>query len=89
VPAHAYSYSWEGNPRWSRAYVGATELYDYYKLRASQYGVEEFVRLNHRITAVNWDDESGKWIIDVTDLKTGTSIKDEAEVFINGAGFLK
>jgi cation diffusion facilitator CzcD-associated flavoprotein CzcO len=89
VPAHAYSYSWEGNPRWSRAYVGAEELYDYYKLRASQYGVNEFVHLNHRVNAASWDDEQGKWIIEITDIGNGRSFKDEAELLINGTGFLK
>lgn len=89
MPAHAYSYSWEGNPRWSRAYVGATELYEYYKLRASQYGVNEFVRLNHRITSANWDEEKGKWVIDITDTTTSISIKEDADILINAAGFLK
>lgn len=89
VPAHCYSYSWEGNPRWSRAYVGATELYDYYKALAKKYGVDEFIRLNHLITSAKWNDDVGKWTIEVTDQKSGATINEEAEIFINGAGFLK
>jgi cation diffusion facilitator CzcD-associated flavoprotein CzcO len=69
--------------------VGAKELYDYFKLRASQYGIEEYVRLNHRVTAAHWSDESGKWIIDVADQENARTFQDEAEIFINGAGFLK
>jgi cation diffusion facilitator CzcD-associated flavoprotein CzcO len=88
VPAHAYSYSWEGNPRWSRVYVGAEELYDYFKGRAAKYGVDEFVKLNHHIQSATWDDELGKWVVNITNLKTGESIRDEAELFIYGAGFL-
>ena len=89
VPAHAYTYSWEGNPRWSRVYVGAVELYDYFKSLAGKYGVSEYVKLNHRINSATWDDERGKWVLDIADLNAGVTIKDEAEILINGAGFLK
>jgi cation diffusion facilitator CzcD-associated flavoprotein CzcO len=89
VPAHAYTYSWEGNPRWSRAYVGAVELYDYFKGRAVAYGVDDFVHLEHRVTSASWDDQLGKWIIQITDLRTGSKFADEGEILINAAGFLK
>ncbi|KAJ9630333.1 hypothetical protein H2204_008551, partial [Knufia peltigerae] len=88
VPAHAYTYSWEGNPRWSRAYVGSVELFDYFKGRAVAYGVSEFVKLNHKVTSATWDEQKGKWVVEITNLENNTSTQDEGEIFINGAGFL-
>ncbi|CAN9370536.1 unnamed protein product [Alternaria alternata] len=88
VPAHAYTYSWEGNPRWSRAYVGALELFDYFKGRAIAYGVNDFVHLENRVDSAAWNDKSGKWNIHVTDLRTGSSFEDEGDILINAAGFL-
>jgi len=64
-------------------------LYDYYKALAKKYGVDEFIRLNHLITSAKWNDDVGKWTIEVTDQKSGATINEEAEIFINGAGFLK
>jgi cation diffusion facilitator CzcD-associated flavoprotein CzcO len=89
VPAHAYTYSWEGNPRWSRPYVGAVELYEYFKGRATAYGVDDFVKLEHKVTNAKWDQGSGKWKIQITNLRDGTDITDEGEILINAAGFLK
>ncbi|KAL1797157.1 hypothetical protein ACET3X_003763 [Alternaria dauci] len=74
VPAHAYTYSWEGNQRWSG--------------RALAYGIDDFVHLNHRVDSAAWDDKNGKWTINVTDRRTGSSFKDEGEILINAAGFL-
>ena len=65
------------------------ELFDYFKNLAGKYGVSEFVKLNHRINSATWDDKRGKWVFDIADLNAGVTIKDEAELFINGAGFLK
>lgn len=89
VPAHSYLYSWEGNPRWSRAYVSSNELFHYYKGLAEKYGISEFVRLNHEITSAVWNDEKGKWVIEIVDSINKNIIQDEADIFINGAGFLK
>lgn len=88
VPAHSYTFSWEGNPRWSKAYVGAEELFDYFKGRAIAYGVHDHLHLQHRVTSANWNEETGKWKIKVEDLSTGATKTDEAEILINAAGFL-
>ncbi|EXJ84595.1 hypothetical protein A1O3_05265 [Capronia epimyces CBS 606.96] len=88
IPAHAYSYSWEGNSQWSRAYVGAVELYEYFKGRSIAYGVDEFLRLNHRVTAARWDDARGKWTVKIEDTARGATFEDEADLLVNGAGFL-
>lgn len=89
VPAHAYTFSWEGNPRWSKAYVGAVELFEYFKGRAISYGVNDFVQLRHRVVGCNWDDRQGKWSVKVEDLSSNTTFVDTAEVVINACGFLK
>ncbi|KIV96493.1 hypothetical protein PV10_00355 [Exophiala mesophila] len=88
VPAHAYTFSWEGNPNWSRAYVGSVELYEYFKGRAGAYGVDEFVRLGHRVTAAAWDDRRGKWVVSLDDTRDGRRLEDEADILVNAAGFL-
>ncbi|KAK5000691.1 hypothetical protein LTR66_000482 [Elasticomyces elasticus] len=88
VPAHAYTFSWEGNPLWSRAYVGAVELFEYFKGRAVAYGVDEFVRLQHRVVGCDWDDQQGKWFVKVEDLSSNTTFVESAEVVINACGFL-
>ncbi|KAF2846858.1 FAD/NAD(P)-binding domain-containing protein [Plenodomus tracheiphilus IPT5] len=88
VPAHAYTYSWEGNPHWSRPYVGAVELYNYFKGRATAYGIAEFLHLENKVTGASWDDQRGKWIVQVKDLRTGSTFADEGEILINASGFL-
>ncbi|KAJ9623816.1 hypothetical protein H2204_011002 [Knufia peltigerae] len=88
VPAHGYTYTWEGNPNWSQAYVSSRELFDYYKGRAVAYGVFDHLFLNHMVTGAKWEGNKGTWAIEVTDTQTGNSFTDEAEIFINAGGFL-
>lgn len=64
-------------------------MYDYFKGRAVAYGADEFVHLENLVNHAAWNDERGKWTIQVTDLRTGASFEDEGEVLINAAGFLK
>ncbi|KKP02329.1 hypothetical protein THAR02_05579 [Trichoderma harzianum] len=81
-PGHTYTYSWEGNPSWSRAYIGAEEVFEYYKGRAKAYGVYEYVNFNHRVIEARWDDYVGQWKLNIE--KEGSSIiEDECEVLIN------
>lgn len=68
---------------------GPAPMFHYYKGRAAKYGVAEFVKLNHRVTSATWDDGKGKWIMEITNLTSGATVTDEAEIFINAAGFLK
>lgn len=89
VPAHGYTYSWEGNPLWSRAYVGAIEIFNYYKGRAKAYGVEHYLRLQHRVEKAVWNASEGKWEVHIRDLESNSSLVDKAEVLINATGFLK
>ncbi|KAF2659042.1 FAD/NAD(P)-binding domain-containing protein [Lophiostoma macrostomum CBS 122681] len=88
VPAHGYTYTWEGNPRWSKPYVGAEEIYEYYKGRALAYGVFDHLRLQHRVTSATWEKTRGLWTLTIENLVDGTQILDECDVLINAGGFL-
>jgi len=89
VPAHAYTFSWEGNPNWSKAYVGSEELFEYFKGRAKAYGIDKFVHLQHRVVGCTWDEKLGQWNVDIQDEANNRSFTDTAEVVINACGFLK
>ncbi|KIX98610.1 uncharacterized protein Z520_05911 [Fonsecaea multimorphosa CBS 102226] len=88
VPAHGYTFSWEGNPNWSRAYVTAPEICEYYQGRAKAYGVYDFLRVNHRVVGAVWDRKQGVWQLEVEDLAQSRTFTDQAEVVINATGFL-
>ncbi|KAH9213911.1 hypothetical protein DL95DRAFT_409861 [Leptodontidium sp. 2 PMI_412] len=88
IPSHGYTYSWEGNPNWSRPYVGAEEIFDFYKGRAQAYGVFERLKLSHRVTQALWNDDRGKWELEIEDVANNRIFTDEAEVLINASGYL-
>ncbi|CAK7207280.1 hypothetical protein SEUCBS139899_010090 [Sporothrix eucalyptigena] len=88
VPSHTYTYSWEGNPYWSRAYVGSEELLGYFTGRAKAYGVYDFVKLQHRVRSVVWNDTTAQYDVTVDDMAKRVTLTDKAEVVINATGFL-
>ncbi|CAG9977251.1 unnamed protein product [Clonostachys byssicola] len=88
IPAHGYTYSWEGNPRWSKPYVGAVELFEYYKDRAKAYGVFDYLHLRHKVMSATWDSRAGKWHLSIENTEKNLLVKDECDVLINAGGFL-
>jgi len=46
-------------------------------------------KFQHALRKATWDDESGRWILQVEDLVAKKTIEDRAEVVINATGFLK
>lgn len=88
-PAHSYAFTWEGNPYWSRVYVGAPELYEYFTSRAKAYGVYEHVHLQPHVTEASWDEKTGQYNLIIEDLTTEASFTDKANFLINATGILK
>ena len=89
VPSHTYTFSWEGNPYFSRVYAGSKELYDYFVGRAEAYGVYDYLRLQHQVTAARWNEATGQYKLTINDLVSAITITDKADVVINAAGILK
>ncbi|KAL5590061.1 hypothetical protein FOVSG1_011928 [Fusarium oxysporum f. sp. vasinfectum] len=85
IPAHSYTFSWEGNPEWSRFYVEAPEIFAYLKHCAVQWGCMDVIKLRHRVVGAVWDEQSSKWSIKVQ-LPDGAEITDICDVLISATG---
>ncbi|KAJ5742512.1 uncharacterized protein N7511_011531 [Penicillium nucicola] len=86
VPAHVYVFPFQPNPNWSSFYVGSEEIWNYMKDTAVKWGLEKFVSFNSRVNETVWDDDKGKWHVNVS--KADETIQDECDVLINASGFL-
>jgi len=84
-----YTYSWEGNPEWSRYYAGGKEIWTYYKKLANEWRVDRVTRFNSRLVRATWDPKLYRYDLEIEDTQTGEKLKDYAEVLINATGWLK
>ncbi|CAN8095980.1 unnamed protein product [Discula destructiva] len=90
IPAHSYQYSFAPNldPGWSGFYASAREICEYIQGAARRFGADRFVRLEHRVVDLGWDDGGKKWRFKVERADTGETFEDEAEVVIVARGAL-
>jgi cation diffusion facilitator CzcD-associated flavoprotein CzcO len=61
IPSHLYSYSFEPNPRWSRAYGKQAEILAYLEHCADKYGLRPHLRFGHAVTEARFDEASSAW----------------------------
>jgi cation diffusion facilitator CzcD-associated flavoprotein CzcO len=88
IPSVTYQYTWE--PKiWSEYYSGAAEILEYFKSVADKHNLRKYVKLQHRVDHAEWKAETGKWVVKVTNLQTGTSFEDEGDILINASGIFK
>lgn len=81
VPSHAYRYSFEPNPDWSRVCSPGAEILDYVRRTAQKYGVDGLIRYDSEVLKSVFSD--GRWYI-------GTTQGDEGafDVVITATGVL-
>jgi hypothetical protein len=63
VPSPLYSYSFELNPAWSRLFAPQQEIWEYLRMCARKYGVDEHIRYGRTVERMDWDDEARRWDI--------------------------
>ncbi|RKL09120.1 hypothetical protein BFJ70_g16715 [Fusarium oxysporum] len=89
IPSHAYQYSWNPNPRWSRLYAEAPEILDYLKSTVTKFNLRRYIQFGTTCIGANWDEKNSEW--NVTLQRNGTP-KDEisvkCDVFIIAIGRL-
>ena len=59
VPAHMYTYSFQGNPEWQHRFAHGDEIQAYFEKVGRDYGVTEQVRFNESLEESHYRD--GQW----------------------------
>lgn len=65
VPSHLYSFSFEPNPDWSRAFSPQAEILAYLKHCVRKYRLEAFLRRRTRVMAARFDEVAQVWKIEL------------------------
>ncbi len=82
IPSHLYSYSFEPNPHWQRAYGGQPEILAYLEHCATKYELRPHLRLGTRVVRCAFDDATATWSVETAD---GTSRTARSLILGNGA----
>ncbi|KAK5992095.1 FAD-binding monooxygenase moxY [Cladobotryum mycophilum] len=64
VPSHAYSYSWNQNPSWSRLYAEAPEILKYLQDTVDKHDLRKYIQCNYKCTAAKWNESTSQWAVD-------------------------
>jgi cation diffusion facilitator CzcD-associated flavoprotein CzcO len=83
VQSHMYSYSFELNPNWSRAFAEQPEIWAYLQGVADKYDLRRHIRFNTEFTGANWDEDAKIWHI-----QTGPGDTYTAKALVMGVGAL-
>ncbi|MFD9890083.1 flavin-containing monooxygenase [Amycolatopsis sp. NPDC059027] len=63
IPSHMYSFSFEQNPGWSRAYSPQPEIWGYMRRVADKYDLHRFIRFGQEMTGTRWDADENRWYV--------------------------
>lgn len=83
VPSVLYSFSFAQNPNWTRVFPPWSELHDYLRSVAQQYGLMPHIRFGAEVSEMRFDERRLQWNIQ---LASGETV--EAAVVVNGSGGL-
>ncbi|KAJ3795118.1 FAD/NAD-binding domain-containing protein [Lentinula aff. detonsa] len=61
IPSHCYQLTFAENPNWSSFYAPGPEIHGYLKSVVEKFHLDSYIKLRHRLTRAQYDEESGKW----------------------------
>lgn len=67
VPSHAYSLSFEPNPKWSRRFSPSQEIHGYMLGIVEKWNLRPQIRFNSEIVDASFDEDAGLWTIRAED----------------------
>jgi len=83
VPSHLYSFSFEPNPEWSRAFSPQPEIQRYLRHCAEKYAILAQIRFGTEIAGASFDEHAGIWRI-----RTSAGEEITAKALVSGLGQL-
>ncbi|KAK4948538.1 hypothetical protein LTR10_012542 [Elasticomyces elasticus] len=88
IPSVVYQFPWRQAP-WSKYYSQSPEIWKYLKMVEQENNfIDKYVKLQHKILSVSWDEGTAQWTIRVQNLKTGQEFEDHSDFIIDGGGVL-
>lgn len=69
VQSHLYSFSFAGNPDWSRRYPGWQEIQDYIHKTTEDYNIEPYVEYGSEVCGAEFNEQSGRWLVSLSNGK--------------------
>ncbi|KAG9665052.1 FAD/NAD(P)-binding domain-containing protein, partial [Aureobasidium melanogenum] len=88
VPSAAYQYTFESNTQWSEYYCKGGEINEYLKRTAHKYGVYKYIKFKTELKGATWQEDTGKWVVDLQNLLTGETFTDDCDFLITATGIL-
>lgn len=82
VPSHLYSFSFEPNPKWTKAFAPQSEILAYLEYCSKKYELEKNTTFNTQIKSARFDEEAGMWTLTTS---KGRLIKAKMVVAATGA----
>jgi cation diffusion facilitator CzcD-associated flavoprotein CzcO len=73
VPSHLYSYSFAGNPGWSRLFARQPEILDYFRAQAARFDVRNNIEFGTGVARTDWDEGSASWTVTASDGRIWTA----------------
>ena len=61
IQSHMYSYSFEQNPEWTRAFSPQQEIWDYLRRVTDAYDLRPHIRFGTEMTGARWDADENRW----------------------------
>ncbi|KAF9889894.1 hypothetical protein FE257_006766 [Aspergillus nanangensis] len=88
IPSHTYVWSFDPNPTWSSTYASSTEIFEYFKRFQTRFNLGEKTKVAHQVVGAKWDEQQGKWHVEVRDLVNDQTLNDTCDVLVNAGGVL-
>jgi cation diffusion facilitator CzcD-associated flavoprotein CzcO len=63
IPSHLYSFSYEQNPDWTRAYSPQPEIYAYLRRVADGYDLRRSIRFGVEVASARWEADAQRWAV--------------------------
>ncbi|KAK3385967.1 hypothetical protein B0H63DRAFT_395603 [Podospora didyma] len=86
IPSHVYQATFEPKTDWSDQFAPGAEIRDYWQGVARKYDVYRFARFENRVDELVWDAAASVWRVNLTDLGSGESTTEEADVVLTAIG---
>lgn len=67
VHSHLYSFSFEPNPEWTRAFSGWEEILNYIKAVTDKHELRPHIQFNKDVVSAKFDEDKGLWTVTTTD----------------------